>query len=327
MPANALPKELNDKIAGLIGAGDVVLFMKGTRAAPRCGFSASVVEILDELLDDYQTVDVLADPDVREGIKVYSDWPTIPQLYVKGELIGGADITKELFESGELQKKLGVPGGGATPAGGATPGAGAGDVKVTITPAAAKVLLDARKGEAANAQLLRIAINARYQHQLGFSEARPDDVRLSCEGVDVVIDPASARRANGLKIDAVSQPGGGVAFRIENPNEPPSVKQMSARELKQRLDERKGSVELFDVRTPGERATAAIPGSRLLDDDGRAHLEKLPKDTPLIFHCHHGGRSQAAAEHYLKQGFTTVYNVAGGIDAWSKDVDPSVPRY
>jgi monothiol glutaredoxin len=319
MTAEALPQELRQKLASLIGGADVVLFMKGTRSAPRCGFSASVVEILDELVDDYNTVDVLADPDVREGIKVYSDWPTIPQLYVKGELIGGADIAKEMFASGELAKKLGAKSK-APPS----------DVNVIITPAAAKVLLDARKGEPAGAQLLRIAVSPRYQHQLGFSEARADDVKLSCEGVDIVIDPSSARRANGVKIDAVTQPGGGVAFRIENPNEPPSVKQMTARELKQRLDDAKSagkSVELFDVRTPGERAQASIPGSRLLDDDGRAYLEKLPKDTPVVFHCHHGGRSQAAADHYLKHGFTTVYNVAGGIDAWSQDVDPTVPRY
>lgn len=318
MSAEALPQQLREKLASLIAAGDVVLFMKGTRAAPRCGFSASVVEILDELVDDYRTVDVLADPDIREGIKVYSDWPTIPQLYVKGELLGGADIAKEMFASGELQKKLG-----------ANPKAAPTDVKVIITPAAAKVLLDAGKGEGPNTKV-RLAVSPRFQHQLGFDEAKAGDVTVMCEGVSVVIDPASARRANGVKIDAVTQPGGGVAFRIENPNEPPSVKQMTARELKQRFDDAKAagkSVELFDVRTPGERAQAAIAGSRLLDEDGRAYLEKLPKDTPVIFHCHHGGRSQAAAEHYLKHGFTTVYNVAGGIDAWSKDVDPTVPRY
>lgn len=319
MTAEALPAELREKLASLIAADDVVLFMKGTRSAPQCGFSASVVGILDDLVDTYSTVNVLTDPDVREGIKVYSDWPTIPQLYVKGELIGGADITKEMHASGELAKKLG-----------AKPKAAPTDVRVTITPAAAKVLLDARKGEPKDAQLLRIAVSPRYQHQLGFSEARADDLRLSCEGVDVVIDPSSARRANGLRIDAVAQPGGGVAFRIENPNEPATVKQMTAQELKQRLDDARAagkSVELFDVRTPGERAQASIPGSRLLDDEGRAHLEKLPKDTTVVFHCHHGGRSQAAAEHTLKSGFTTVYNVAGGIDAWSKDVDPTVPRY
>jgi monothiol glutaredoxin len=319
MSAEALPQELREKLSSLIAAGDVVLFMKGTRDAPRCGFSASVIEILNELVDDYRTVDVLADPDVREGIKVYSDWPTIPQLYVKGELIGGADIAKEMFASGELAKKLG-----------ATPKAPPSEVKVVITPAAAKVLLDARKGQPENEQLLRIAVSPRYQHQLGFSEARGDDVRVTCEGVDVVIDPSSARRANGVRIDAVTQPGGGVAFRIENPNEPPSVKSMSVRELKQRLDEARAAgktVELFDVRTPGERAQASIAGSRLLDDEGRAYLEKLPKDTTVVFHCHHGGRSQAAADHYVKHGFTTVYNVEGGIDAWSKDVDPTVPRY
>jgi len=81
------------------------------------------------------------------------------------------------------------------------------------------------------------------------------------------------------------------------------------------------------VRTPKERTTASIAGSKLLDDAEVARLEGLPKDTPIAFHCHHGGRSQNAAQHFLSQGFTRVYNLAGGIDAWSRDVDPSVPKY
>jgi monothiol glutaredoxin len=81
------------------------------------------------------------------------------------------------------------------------------------------------------------------------------------------------------------------------------------------------------VRTEKERATAKLPGTKLLDDAQMAAIEKLPRETPLAFHCHHGGRSRAAAEHFLKLGFKTVYNMAGGIEAWSKDVDPSVPRY
>ena len=81
------------------------------------------------------------------------------------------------------------------------------------------------------------------------------------------------------------------------------------------------------MRTPEERSTASISGTRLLDQAAAAELEKLPKDTMLVFHCHHGGRSQAAAEHFRGRGFTNVHNMAGGIDAWSKDVDSSVPRY
>jgi monothiol glutaredoxin len=81
------------------------------------------------------------------------------------------------------------------------------------------------------------------------------------------------------------------------------------------------------VRTEKERATAKLDNAKLLDDAAMASIEALPKDTPLAFHCHTGGRSRGAAEHFLKLGFKTVYNLAGGIEAWSRDVDPSVPRY
>ena len=91
-------------IDDVVKTNDMVLFMKGTRLSPSCGFSASVVGLLDTLLDDYHTVDVLADPSVREGIKDFSNWPTIPQLYVKGEFVGGADIVTEMFQSGELEE-------------------------------------------------------------------------------------------------------------------------------------------------------------------------------------------------------------------------------
>ncbi|MGD9738501.1 MAG: Grx4 family monothiol glutaredoxin [Bauldia sp.] len=85
---------------------DMVLFMKGTPAQPMCGFSAQVVRILDYLGASYSSVDVLADDDIRQGIKDYSSWPTIPQLYVKGEFIGGCDIVREMFQAGELQDML-----------------------------------------------------------------------------------------------------------------------------------------------------------------------------------------------------------------------------
>ncbi len=81
------------------------------------------------------------------------------------------------------------------------------------------------------------------------------------------------------------------------------------------------------MRTEKERAVAKIPGSKLLDDAAMAAAEAQPKTTPLAFACHHGNRSRAAAEHFLKEGFTNVYNLAGGIDAWSVDVDPTIPRY
>jgi monothiol glutaredoxin len=91
--------------------------------------------------------------------------------------------------------------------------------------------------------------------------------------------------------------------------------------------DRADPIELFDVRTPRERDIASIPGATLLDAEGQRRIEELPRDATLVFHCHHGGRSQSAAEHFLGRGFTKVFNVAGGIDAWSKTVDSSVPRY
>ncbi len=104
----SLSEATRQRIDAVIESDRVVLFMKGNPQLPQCGFSATVVEILDRLLPGYASVDVLADPEIREGIKEYSAWPTIPQLYVGGELIGGCDIVRELYASGELEKKLGV---------------------------------------------------------------------------------------------------------------------------------------------------------------------------------------------------------------------------
>lgn len=95
------------RIDDLVKSDKVVLFMKGDRRMPQCGFSATVAQILDQLVPDYTTVNVLADPEIREGIKEYSSWPTIPQLYVNGEFQGGCDIVREMYETGELQKLLG----------------------------------------------------------------------------------------------------------------------------------------------------------------------------------------------------------------------------
>ena len=92
------------RIRSIVQDNDVVLFMKGTTLFPQCGFSSRAVAILDHLGVKYETVDVLADQEIRQGIKSYSDWPTIPQLYVKGEFVGGSDIMMEMFESGELQE-------------------------------------------------------------------------------------------------------------------------------------------------------------------------------------------------------------------------------
>ena len=101
--------DTNARIADTVSKSDVVLFMKGTALFPQCGFSSRAVAILDHLGVAFETVDVLQDPEIRQGIKDYSDWPTVPQLYVKGEFVGGSDIMMEMFESGELKELVGAP--------------------------------------------------------------------------------------------------------------------------------------------------------------------------------------------------------------------------
>jgi len=99
-------KELNAQIEDLIGSSDLFLFMKGTPDMPQCGFSANSIAILNSLNVNYNTFNILEDMDIREGLKVYANWPTYPQLYLKGQLVGGNDIITEMYHSGELQNAL-----------------------------------------------------------------------------------------------------------------------------------------------------------------------------------------------------------------------------
>ena len=104
-----------NRIRGLVDEHQVVLFMKGTPVFPQCGFSATVVQMLSLLGVRFKGVDVLEDPEIRQGIKSFSDWPTIPQLYVKGEFVGGCDIVREMYETGELAEFLSTKGIGVEP--------------------------------------------------------------------------------------------------------------------------------------------------------------------------------------------------------------------
>lgn len=99
--------DIKDEISSIVNENDVALFMKGNKKIPQCGFSGMVVTVLERLgVSEYADVNVLADPDMRQGIKDFTNWPTVPQLYVKGEFIGGADIVREMYESGELASLL-----------------------------------------------------------------------------------------------------------------------------------------------------------------------------------------------------------------------------
>ena len=304
----AAEQTAHPQISSLIEQNRVVLFMKGTRHFPQCGFSATVVQILDQLLPEYHTVNVLKDPDIREGVKRFSNWPTIPQLYVEGKFVGGCDIVREMYVAGELQSLLGVKEDVSAP-------------RVTLTAAARQALQEASQGEEGT---LRLGVSSRFEYELALDERRSGDFEVDAGGIKVLVDRPSAKRADGITIDFVQEGGG--AFRIDNPNEPARVRPLKPAELKSMLD--RGEVaHLLDVRSEAERDLARIEGARLLDDETAQDLSELDRDTVLVFHCHHGMRSQNAAEGFVREGFRRVYNLEGGIEAWSRDVDPSVPRY
>lgn len=301
-----------NEITRLIGSDQVVLFMKGRRDAPQCGFSATVVGILDRYVPEYTTVDVLADPGIRQGIKDFSDWPTIPQLYVRGEFIGGCDIVRQMDDEGELVRTLGDAVAEIPPP------------EITVTDAAAEVFRQAAKGEGDPDDDLRVTIDGQYRHDLSLGPSQAGDIAVISNGIKLMLDPGSARRAAGLVIDYVREPQEG--FKLDNPNAPAVVRQSSATEVKAWLDAGE-PLRLLDVRTEQERATASIEGSTLIGSDNIRELMALPKDTKLVFFCHHGMRSFQAAQHFCQQGFRNVHNLTGGIDAWSAEVDDSVPRY
>jgi monothiol glutaredoxin len=300
---------LRSSIERALTENPVVLYMKGTRGQPQCGFSARVVQILDTMLADYATIDVLADAGLREGIKEFSSWPTIPQLYVRGEFIGGADIVAALHESGELGEKLGELARPPKPS-------------ITLSESARAELASALES---SDECIRLDVSPSFEHDLCVGVPDPRDLVVEVAGLRISMPPSSARRADGVAIDLVST-AEGAAFKITNPNEPPKVKRMSATELRTRLD-RGDDILLLDVRTPSERAIAFIEGSRLFDAALRDELAELSRERVIVCQCHSGVRSRAAAEGLVAMGFRDVYNLEGGIDAWSRDVDPEMPRY
>tara|TARA_R110000868_G_scaffold266593_1_gene525869 strand:- start:2 stop:622 length:621 start_codon:yes stop_codon:yes gene_type:complete len=193
---------------------------------------------------------------------------------------------------------------------------------LTISDLAAEAL---RNAIGDSGEVVHVAVSASFDHALEIGAASSDAMLVTVNGISIAMDPESAPRAEGMSIDFVDGPNG-AGFRIDNPNAPPKITEIDGPELKARLAS--GDIEHFvDVRTVWERELAKLPSSFLLDDDSSAKLAGLDKDTPIAFYCHHGSRSRAAATHYLNLGFTKLYNLTGGIDAWSQLVDVSVPRY
>src|SRR4051812_7906553 len=201
-----LDPQLKKKIDQLVQSDPVVLFMKGSRSFPQCGFSASVVNILNTMIPKYTTVNILADADIRGGMKEYSDWPTFPQLFIKGEFVGGADIVRQMHETGELEKKLGDLVAPAKPP------------QLTVTPRAAKELSAALQ-EGTPGDVIHLTITPSWEHQLDIGGKESGHVTIESNGVTVQLDRASAQKASGTTIDFI-EAADGAGFKIDNPNRP-----------------------------------------------------------------------------------------------------------
>jgi monothiol glutaredoxin len=306
----SLDNATRERIETVLKDHRVVLFMKGDRRQPQCGFSAAATNMLNELLPDYHTINVLEDPEIREGIKAYGEWPTIPQLYVGGELVGGADIIRQLYTSGELHELFGAAKPDRTPP------------EITITDAAAEAI---RQGTA-SAQGVALHLEIGPDHSAGFqlAPAGEHDIVAHSNGLDVHFDPASAQRAKGIVIDWVSTvQGEGLSLKFPGAQE---IKSITVHELKARLAE--GSITLIDVRPAHGRSQATpLAHARVLEEEGYESLAALPKDTALAFICHHGISSLEMAKRFAAHGFSDISNVEGGMDAWAAEIDSSVPRY
>jgi monothiol glutaredoxin len=252
------------------------------------------------LADDFAFCNVLEDTEIREGIKEYGNWPTIPQLYINKELVGGNDIVTEMFNTGELQTLLNLPQPSREPA------------KITISIEAAENI---KKGmENIGSNVLMLSVDNQFNTRFSIEEPKGYELVSEASDIKIYMDVATAKRANGIEIDWVEDLQG-AGLVIKNPNEPKAVNQITAQELKQGMQQGKYP-HVYDVRSEQQFAVQSIPGSKRLDKQNMQEIEGLNKEEPLVFVCTVGNTSQGACDFYRKKGYTNVNNLVGGVNAW-----------
>jgi len=304
-------REVEKKIQSLISEFPIVLFMKGNRENPQCGFSAEIVKILDHYVPFYETCDVLLDPDLREGIKEFSEWPTIPQLYVRKQFIGGCDIMKELHQAGALIKILGLKLTGLQ-----VP-------KVSLSDSAyERCLYFLRVSYIYHA--VRISVSARYAYSLQVDDLRLGDMELKYKKIQLIFSKPTASRIDGMRIEFVeSEMKRG--FKFINPSFPSRVKLIKVSDLKALVIKEK-RFTIFDTRTQNEWDDSNIQNSKLLLGLSRNDMERISKNESIIFYCNKGKHSRAIAEKFRFNGFSNVYSLIGGIEEWNKEKKPDSIR-
>jgi monothiol glutaredoxin len=295
-----LDPALKERIEQQIASNDIVLYMKGTPKMPQCGFSAKTAGMLDTLVgSNFAAFNVLEDEAIREGIKVYGNWPTIPQLYVKGELLGGCDIVTEMYNAGELHEMLGLEKPDRTPP------------EIEISDKAAAKIREFLEGYPG--QCLHFSIASDWDANFNIGPREGHEIASEAAGITILMDLASAQRAKGAKIDWVETVQG-EGLKLDLPGAPPPVKQMTPAELQQKMNAGE-RVMVVDTRSEADRNAHPLEFARALDAGLMAELKEADPNLPLVFVCNVGVSSQAVAEHYRKQGFAEVYNLEGGVQA------------
>jgi len=296
--------QTTQRIEQMLDENPVFLFMKGNPQTPMCGFSSNTVKILKDLIGDgFSSFNVLEDPDIREGIKTYGQWPTIPQLYVNKELVGGNDIISEMFNTGELHELLNLTQPDRTPP------------KISITDDALNHIKEGLKdmGE----HQLFLSVDDEYNTRFSLEMPKGYEVIADVGDLKVFMDIGTAKRSNGVEISWVDELQGS-GLRIKNPNEPPAVQDLSVSELQDWFVSEVENPHIFDVRSADQIADGTVDHAVRLDKTAIESIEEMDKQTPLIFVCQVGQSSMSAAEFFRKKGFTKVFNLTGGYNAWNE---------
>lgn len=299
-----IDQTVKQRIDDLIQSDKVFLFMKGNPQTPMCGFSGNTVKMLNDLLgNQYSTFNVLEDNAIREGIKTYSDWPTIPQLYINQEFVGGNDIISEMFNTGELHEMLGLKKPDRTPP------------EMSISDEALNHIKEGMKE--AGSHKLFLSIDDEFNTRFSLDTPKGYEVVATVKDLDIYMDIGTAERAQNIEISWIEELQGS-GLRIKNPNEPPAVQELSVAELQDWFDtDNAENPKIYDVRPEDKVAEGTVPGAKRLDKNTIEEIESMDKETPLVFLCQVGQSSMAAAEYFRKKGYTKVFNLTGGYNAWN----------
>lgn len=296
--------QAHSRIEKMLDDNPIFLFMKGNPQTPMCGFSSNTVKILKDLIgDEYGSFNVLEDPEIREGIKAYGQWPTIPQLYVNKELVGGNDIISEMFNTGELHELLNLQQPDRTPP------------TISISDEALAHIKEGLK-DMGDHQLF-LSVDDEYNTRFSLEMPKGYEVIADVGDLKVYMDIGTARRSDGVEISWIDELQGS-GLRINNPNEPPAVQNLSVAELQDWFATDISNPRIYDVRSAEKVTEGTVDHAVRLDKEAIESIESMDKETPLVFVCQVGQSSMSAAEFFRKKGFTKVFNLTGGYNAWSE---------